>query len=199
MKSSSKGPKLCVRAAPYVLGAALAAGCGGATPAKAPRPRLADSPIRVTEIHFDPSPGQGKAAFVEVTDVSASPVDLSGWRVTGAGPLVLPKGTALAAGQAIVVCKDAEAFRKAFGAAVAPVAVFTGKLKNAGETIRVEDPAGAIADEARYAASDPEVKAASNTGLSIHRADLGGEGSWKAAAPTPGAYEAPVAAAAPAQ
>ncbi len=172
-----------------VGGAAAWLGCAGAAPK--PHAHLDNSSVRVTEIHFNPSDGQGHAEFIEIANVGSQPVDLSGWAVTGAGRVSFPKGKTLAPGQAAVLCKDTAAVQKAFGAKVAPIAVFTGKLKGKGDTVRIEDPSGKVADEAAYQEGKPAVKEASNTGRSLHRVKLTGDAStiWQAADPTPGTSE----------
>lgn len=160
-------------------------GCAGSVPA--PRTYLETSDVRVTEIHFDPSPSQRNAEFIELTNVGMKPLDLSGWQVTGPGRISLPEGTTLFAGRSAVICGDPTAFKKAFGP-IAPAAVFTGTLKRSGETILVEDPAGKVAEEVIYDELDPVTKQASNTGRSLQRTTYKRDAAnlWKAAEPTPG-------------
>lgn len=159
-----------------------------------PRTYLKDSAVKVTEVHFDPSAEQGQVEFIELGNTGSMSADVSLWQVTGAGRLVLPAALSLEPGKCVVVTQDAAAFAKAFPDAPTPMAVFEGKLKNSGETIRVEDARGRIADEARYDDQDPEVVKASDTGLSLHRVDYRIDYSgkdaelhpWKAGKPTPG-------------
>ena len=143
------------------------------------------TPVRVTELHFAPSGEQGDVEFVEIANVTDESVDVSGWQVTGAKRMTLPDGTELAAKRALVICQDKAAFGKTFKG-VKPVATFSGKLKNGGDTVRIEDPDGQVADEVTYDKNDAEVEKATGTGLSIHRRKVIGEGMWKAAKPTPG-------------
>jgi hypothetical protein len=154
------------------------------------RSYLKDSSARITEVHFDPSVEQGKVEFIEIGNASKEPVDLSGWQVTGAGRVSIPTGTVIPPGGAVVLSEDAAAFTKAFGASVKSVAPLSGKLKKSGETVRLEDPQGSVADEVSYDATVPEVLKASNTGQSLHRmsgpASGGAATEWKAGAPTPG-------------
>ena len=156
-----------------------------------PREYRADTPVRITEIHYNPSRSQGRTEFIEVTNTSGAPVDLSGWTITGAGPLTLPKGTTLGPGESLVVCRDLEAFDRQWGMRVKPVGVFQGKLRNSGETVRVVDPEGRVADEAAYSDNGEGAKA-DGTGLSLHRIRFrGGPDCWKAGEPTPGEYRQP--------
>jgi hypothetical protein len=182
-----------------VIGATAVAGCAAAprpakNPSKAPpkaRTYLASSDVRVTEVHFNPSPAQGKAEFIELVNVGAKPAELSGWQVTGAGRVVLPQGTTLNPGQTAILCEDAAALKKVFGEALIAVATFRGKLKKSGETIRLEDPAGKVADEVSYDKKLPAVGEASNTGRSLNRTSFTRDANWTASEPTPGKWDAP--------
>ena len=144
-----------------------------------------ETPVRVTELHFEPSDEQGDVEFIEIANVTSARVDISGWQVTGAQRLTLPAGTELDPRAALVICKDKAALKKAFD--VEAVATFSGKLKNGGDTVRIEDPDGLVADEVTYDKTDPEIEKASGTGLSVRRR----KGSkdrvmWIAGKPTPG-------------
>lgn len=86
----------------------------------------------------------------------------------------------------------------------APLLVpFAGSLDNQGETIRLRDASDTVVDEVSYRSEFPWPVGAGSGGLSmqlIHPAldnDLGG--SWRSAAPTPGAQNAVFAANAPPQ
>lgn len=150
---------------------------------------LQDSPVKITELHFDPSEEQGDLEFIEITNMSSEAVDLSGWYVTGAGRVALPAGTRLDAGQSLVLVQDLEAFKAVFGDSVVPVAILDGKLSNEGEAVRVETPDEKVADEVVYDPDSEEVAAAEGTGKSIHRTDFTGMGEavgWKAGDPSPG-------------
>ena len=144
-----------------------------------------ETPVRVTELHFEPSDEQGDVEFIEIANVTQAPVDISGWQVTGAQRLSLPAGTELDPRAALVICKDKAALRKAFD--VEAVATFSGKLKNSGDTVRIEDPNGRVADEVTYDKADPEIEKAAGTGLSIERRRGSKDRvTWRAGKPTPG-------------
>ncbi len=144
--------------------------------------------VRVTEVHFEPSDEQGDVEFIEIANVTDDRVDISGWQVTGAQRLTLPAGTELDPKTALVICKDKAAFKKVFKG-VKPVATFAGKLKNGGDTIRIEDPDGKVADEVTYDKKDPEVEKAAGTGLSIRRRKVKDKAMWRAGTPTPGSLK----------
>lgn len=56
------------------------------------------------------------AGFVELTNFSDRPVDVSGWTlVNGPNVVTLPRATALAPGKPLVVARNADALRTRFG------------------------------------------------------------------------------------
>ncbi|MBN1420529.1 MAG: lamin tail domain-containing protein [Planctomycetes bacterium] len=166
-----------------LIGALSIIACGCVT---APPPKLPDSPVRITEVHFFPAPTQGDAEFVEITNVSAKPVDLSGWEVDGIGNMKLPAGTVIPAGGSIVLGKSVFAVEKLAGGKVSVPATFSGKLKNEGETIRVLDRQGRVADEMAFGPTTEGFAGASATGFSLQRSEGPSSVAWKAAKPTPG-------------
>jgi hypothetical protein len=166
----------------FGLAASLAAGCQ-----TAPREYVEESPVLISEVHFKPSDEQGSVEFIEVANVSGQAIDLSGWQVTGAGRVVLPNGSRLGPGQALILCRNELALQDAFGDKLASAAELTGKLKRTGETLRIEDPSGVVADEVVYEESMAEVQKATGTGLSLHRLDPPqGAELWRSGKPTPG-------------
>jgi hypothetical protein len=158
----------------------------------ASRPKLDTSPVVISELHFHPSDAQGSAEFIEIANITPQSVDLGDWQVTGAGRTAIPKGTALAAGATMVLCKHRPTLERIGGAALQTTLPIEGKLKNSGETVRIEDPQGRVADEVTYDNDQAEAKAADGTGSSLHRVRFtppeGGE-VWRAAAPTPGRFK----------
>ena len=157
----------------------IASGC-----VSPPPPKLPDSPVRITEVHFFPAPAQADAEFVEITNISAKPVDLSSWEVSGLGNMKLPAGTLVPGGGSIVIGKSVVAIEKLAGGRISIPATFAGKLRNEGETIRILDPQGRLADEMTYGPTAEGYAGASATGDSLARTDAG----WKPGKPTPGRH-----------
>lgn len=93
--------------------------------------------LRVTEVLFRPN----ALEFVELQNIGAVALDLSGVAFTEGLTYTFADGTMLAPGAYLVVCKDRTAFVAQYGPAV-PLAdgVFTGSLDNAGETISLQTP-----------------------------------------------------------
>ncbi|MCH2375612.1 MAG: lamin tail domain-containing protein [Planctomycetes bacterium] len=153
---------------------------------------LSNTPVRITELHVDPSAQQGKVEFIEIANTSKSRVDLSGWSVSGAGRKSLPTGTTLASGDALVVCQNMADFRRTFARAPKPVAELSGKLRNRGEIVRLEDPQGRIADEVDYDLRDVALEKAKGGGWSLHRLRVRTEPIWGAGKPTPGEFRSKI-------
>lgn len=168
---------------------------GEAEKPKAPRTYRDSTPIRIMEILFDPTVEQQGVELVEIANVTGERQDVSGWQVTGAGRVQFPPGTILVPGEAIVLASDLAAYRAVFPGAREPLLTLSGKLSNEGETIRIEDPEGAVADEAKYdPLNDVDVADAVASGKSIHRVRpeaTAGRGLWRAAEPNPGIARAP--------
>ena len=93
--------------------------------------------LRVTEILFQPD----DLEFLELQNIGATALDLSGVHFTRGISYTFPAGTSLAPGAFIVVCKKRATFEARFGAAV-PLAPgeFTGSLSDSGESIALQPP-----------------------------------------------------------
>ena len=94
--------------------------------------------LRVTELLYTPNTRE----YLELQNIGATALDLSGVRFTKGVTYTFAPGTTLAAGAFVVVCKDRTAFIGQFGAGVPLAAgVFTGALDDAGESIAFRPPA----------------------------------------------------------
>jgi len=150
--------------------------------------RASVGPVVINEIHYDPPVKTELAEFVELHNVTKQPIDLSGWSLTSGVDCVLPPGTWIGAGGCVVIAQDAEKFEARFG--FAPDGVFTSRLSNDGETVRLRNPAREIIDEVTYKLGFPWPTVGDLPGNSIQLInpgidnDLGG--SWRSAPPSPG-------------
>ncbi len=145
-------------------------------------------PVVINEIHYDPPIKTDLAEFVELHNVTNQSVDISGWSLTSGVNSVFAAGTTIAAGGYAVIAQDAEKFEAKFG--FAPDGVFTGRLSNDGERVRLRNAEREIVDEVTYKLGFPwptvgDLPEASiqliNPGIDN---DLGG--SWRGGVPTPG-------------
>jgi len=98
--------------------------------------------LRITEILYRPA-GGSDSEFVELRNVSAGTLDLSGVRFSEGINYEFPAGVQLAAGRFLVVCRNREMFAALWPAATSVLAPgqFTGALDNSGETISLTLPA----------------------------------------------------------
>ncbi|MGK0189428.1 MAG: hypothetical protein ACI9R3_005245 [Verrucomicrobiales bacterium] len=113
-------------------------------------PGVTNAPARETnivinEIMCDPPSNSRNGEFVELYNRGDSTVDLADWEFVEGIRFQFPAGTTLAAGGYLVVAADAsniEANNVIGGA--------SGRLRNGGELLRMEDAAGNLADQVDY-------------------------------------------------
>lgn len=176
---TSTGAEHFVRQAANTLGSANAA------------PRV--GPAVISEVHYHPPAGEFE--FLEVTNISPSPLDLSGWTLGGIG-YTFPGSVTLAPGEVILLVEDPAA------AAGAPAGTqsFTvsGKLSNGGERLRLQMPDGVTSDELEYDDVAPWPSTPDGGGPSLERIANSSYANdpvnWRAssaAGGTPGASQPP--------
>jgi len=111
--------------------------------------------LAVTELMFNPVPpnaaelNQGFDAsdfeFIELKNISASPVDLAGVRFTRGVDFAFPAGATLPADSFAVIAGNANAFRARYGANLAVLGQFApGRLDNSGEEVRLAFGLGTV-------------------------------------------------------
>jgi len=84
----------------------------------------------ISEIHYHPPVGSAQPPFVEVTNTSGAPLDLSGWRLRGGVSYDVPPGTVLAADGQLALTG------------------FSGSLnRGTGARLRLEQPVAILDDE----------------------------------------------------
>jgi len=131
------------------LNIAARARVGGAWSALVEARFLVDRALRISELMFHPAdPPSGSAytkddfEFVELTNVSAAPVDLTGVGLTDGISFVFPSST-LAPGDHVLVVADLSAFTSRYGAGLPVAGQYTGRLDNDGEQLTLTDATGA--------------------------------------------------------
>ena len=114
-------------------------------------PSLAQRFLRITEIFYNPDPLPGYTnidaqlfEFLELRNIGPVPLDLRGVRFTEGVQFDFAAGaiTNLAAGARVLLVRDTNAFALRYGSGLPVAGQFTGKLDNAGERLRLEDPYG---------------------------------------------------------
>jgi hypothetical protein len=103
----------------------------------------------ISELHFhplDPSPPDTRDAddfeFLELLNLSGSPMDLEGARLAGAVEFTFPAGAPLDSGERIVVVKSSAAFTARYGGGVRIAGEYSGNLGNGGELVELFGPLG---------------------------------------------------------
>jgi hypothetical protein len=145
-------------------------------------------PVVINEIHYDPFIKTELAEFVELHNVTKQAVDLSGWQLTGGVDYIFAAGASIPAEGYVVIAQDAPKFEAKFG--FAPAGVFTGRLGNDGETVRLRNAAADVVDEVSYQLGFPWPTVGDLPGNSIELINPGMDndlgGGWRSALPTPG-------------
>lgn len=102
-----------------------------------------ETPLRITELMYNPAPDADPATedqlyeFVELKNISGTEtLDLTGLRLTGGIDFTFAGGT-LAPKALVVVVADQAAFEARYGAGKPVAGVYTGRLSNGGEPIRL--------------------------------------------------------------
>ena len=127
-----------------------------------------ESTLAISEIMYHPA-GNSPLEFIEITNVSDSPVDLSGVTFTRGVAFQFEEGTILASGAHALVVQNREAFEESYGAGL-PIAgefEFGSRLANRGERITLVNAAGAVVANLTYGDRDPWPTAADGEGFSL--------------------------------
>ena len=142
--------------------------------------------VVLNEVHYAPADKTSREEFVELVSTADSPIDLSGWRITGGVDFTFPAGTTLAPGAYVVVAEDPTVLAARFGG-VRALGPLLGGLSSAGESLILRDALGRRRDEVSYGRGFPWPTAGGDGGYSIERIHplLDGKhgGSWRLSAP----------------
>lgn len=142
-------------------------------------PASADNLV-ITEINYNPpggTPGTATDAqlyeFVELRNVSQLPVDLTGVKFTSGISYNFPTGYLLAAGERVVVVKDAAAFASRYPDASYPglsqktLSGAGGSLSNSGERLVLTAWDGSVIRDFAFATGSPWPTAADGNGATL--------------------------------
>ncbi len=122
-------------------------GLGDLRPLAARSPGAANAALRtpevlVSEIFFNPITGDDLDEWLELTNTTGAPIDLSGWRFSDGISFTFPASTSIGAGGRLVVAKNA-ARTRANHPALNPALVFgdySGTLGNGGDHLTLDRP-----------------------------------------------------------
>lgn len=105
--------------------------------------------LRLSELHYNPAGENGSDyEFLELTNISEQPFNLSGARFSAGITYTFPQATLLAAGSFLVLAANRTAFQQRYG--LVPFAVYSGKLDNAGEKVALLAASGDTLLNLRY-------------------------------------------------
>ncbi|MEM9616077.1 MAG: lamin tail domain-containing protein, partial [Actinomycetota bacterium] len=138
-----------------------------------------DGPVVISEIMYNPAEDPtdddvddiDNNEYVELHNVSATAVDLTGYS-WGDGVDGTLDGVVIPVGGFVVVSPDAVATSATYG--VAAAALYTGKLKNGGESLALLGPDGEVVDQVDFDDVAPWPIAADGEGPSIELIDPSG-------------------------
>ena len=130
------------------------------------------SPIEISEIMYHPV-GDGAISadefeFLELFNAGSASVDLSNWYFSEGINFVFPAGSSLKPNARLVLVRNRDQFLKRYpGAAV--FGVYTGKLSDNGETLRLNRPDGSRAFSTTYGDSSAWPQTPDGWGFSLTR------------------------------
>lgn len=127
------------------------------------------SHILVSEVFYDTPGDDSKEEWVELHNPTSAAVDLSAWTLSdNAGTWTVPPGTSIAAGQFLVIARNAQGFSTLHG--VNPdLSGLTLSLGNTGDTLSLKDGSGTEVDMVAWEGYAAGWSIAAATGESIHR------------------------------
>jgi hypothetical protein len=147
-------------------------------------PRLTlDSTAVFNELMYHPIGNNADLEYVELFNQLATPIDLSGWRLSGGTEFSFANGTVLDGGEYLVVASSPSSLQAQTGIANI-VGPFAASLSNSGELLELRDNNGRIMDSIEYADSGKWPVAADGIGASLAKRDpyvpSGDPGNWAA-------------------
>ncbi|MEO8353407.1 MAG: lamin tail domain-containing protein, partial [Chthoniobacteraceae bacterium] len=148
----------------------------------APMPASAKSVV-INEIHYNPTNNTVRSEFIELYNASPDPVNLTGWRLSGAIDFSFPANTTLAPGAYLLVAQDPATVQTRFGKS--SLGPWTGGLSSDGETIRLRDSSDEVVSRVDYGSGFPWPVAPNGDGTTMElvnpnlEEDLGA--NWRAA------------------
>ena len=126
--------------------------------------------IVISELNYHAGSDLDGDDFLELTNTSSQPIDVSGWSFTAGVTAVLAQGTVIPGNGYLVAAKDAAQFTATYG--FAPHVVYGGNLSNGGETVTLADAALAVIDTVTYSDAAPWPSSPDGTGPSLELRNL---------------------------
>lgn len=121
--------------------------------------------VVINEILYNGQSNTVHDDFIELYNNTGSAVDLSGWQLTGAVSYVFPGGTTLPAAGYLVIAGDPAVIQSAWS--VAALGPYNGALSSDGETLTLQNAAGAKVCTVDYTPRFPYPAGANGNGGSM--------------------------------
>ena len=106
--------------------------------------------VLINEIMFNPPGGRPQDEWIELRNISSSPINLAGWRFTRGVNFTFPN-VSISGGGYLVVAADAAAFQASHPDIVGVIGGWTGQLGNSDENIELQTAAGESVNSVHYA------------------------------------------------
>jgi len=130
----------------------------------------ADSVVVFNEIMYHPATNEPVMEWVELYNQFAVDVDLTGWSVTGGINFDFPSNTVMKGRSFLLIAANPQTLAGVTGLTNI-LGPFTGRLNNAGDTLRIRNNSGRIMDEVSYGADGDWPVAPDGSGVSLAKAD----------------------------
>ena len=125
--------------------------------------------VVISEIMYHPPQRlDDQYEFLELYNTAASEINLQDWVIDGIG-FTFPVGASIGPNEYLVLASDSNAFQATYG--FEPNYVYTGKLRNYGETLKVLDANSIVVDEVDYGTYPPWPVTPDELGPSLERID----------------------------
>jgi hypothetical protein len=125
--------------------------------------------VVINEVMYHPPDDHDELQFVELLNPTTSPVDLSGWKLSGGVKFTFPPKTVLAPGAFLVVTRDSAAFQRTHGGTTVPFGIFTERLSHKGAKLELVDSSGQTVEKLHYHDGKSWPQGADGYGSSLER------------------------------
>ena len=106
--------------------------------------------VVINEIMYHPASDNDLEEYIEITNIGANPVNLTGWSFGSGVDFTFPSVVLMPA-EFLVIAADVASFEASYGVVDHLIGGWDGRLSNSGERLRLFDASGAEVDDLRYA------------------------------------------------
>src|SRR5436190_2491512 len=125
--------------------------------------------VVINEVMYHPSDDFDALQYVELFNCSDKEVDLSGWSFTHGPKYTFPDKSKIPAHGFLVICRNLDAFHKAYLGDIPALGNFSGKLNHKGEKIELVDPSKKVIESFKYSDHEPWPLGADGYSSSLER------------------------------